>query len=149
MTRSEKAKAYFQKGCNCAQSVALAFADLCDLPEDRLARLASGFGGGMGRLREVCGAFSGAVLVYGLLHGYDDPAARQEKKELYAAIQDMAERFRAENGALTCRELLGGRPDNSPTPEERTAAYYQKRPCADLAASAAGILEQALKDPAL
>lgn len=145
MTRSEKAKAYFQKGYNCAQSVALAFADLCSLPEDQLVRLASGFGGGMGRLREVCGAFSGAVLVYGLLGGYDDPAARQEKKELYAAIQDMAEQFRAENGALTCRELLGGTPDSSPTPEKRTAAYYQKRPCADLAASAAGILERTLQ----
>ena len=147
--RDEKAKAYFLEGYNCAQAVALAFADFCGMPEDQLARLASGFGGGMGRLREVCGAFSGAVMVYGLLHGYDDPTARQEKKELYATIQQMAERFRAENGALTCRDLLGGSPSSDPTPSERTAGYYKKRPCADLAASAASILEQILNDPAL
>ncbi len=142
MTREEKARENFLKGYNCAQAVALAFSDLVDVDEDALARLSSSFGGGMGRMREVCGAVSGMFMVCGLLHGYSDPEAKGEKKELYARIQALAARFREECGSIICRELLEGKADSSPTPTERTAEFYKKRPCADLVALAAKILEE-------
>lgn len=142
MTREEKARENFLKGYNCAQAVALAFGDLVDVDEDALARLSSSFGGGMGRMREVCGAVSGMFMVCGLLHGYSDPEAKGEKKELYARIQALAARFREECGSIICRELLEGKADSSPTPTERTAEFYKKRPCADLVALAAKILEE-------
>lgn len=142
MTREEKARGNFLKGYNCAQAVALAFGDLVDVDEDALARLSSSFGGGMGRMREVCGAVSGMFMVCGLLHGYSDPEAKGEKKELYARIQALAARFREECGSIICRELLEGKADSSPTPTERTAEFYKKRPCADLVALAAKILEE-------
>ena len=145
MTREERAKENFLKGYNCAQAVLLAFADEIGMDEDVLARLAAPFGGGMGRMREVCGAVSGMLMVEGFLRGYDDPAASVEKKETYARVQRMAARFREECGSILCRELLEDRADSAPTPSERTPEYYKKRPCAELVALAAGILDEDLK----
>lgn len=146
MTHAEKAKAYFEQGYNCAQAVVLAFSDEMGLDMDTAAKMASSFGGGLGRLREVCGCVSGMALAAGALMGYSDPKAREEKAEHYARIQKLAGEFRERNGSIICRELLAGiNNDTNPVPEERTENYYKKRPCAELAYMAAEILEQELK----
>lgn len=141
--RREKAMALFEEGYNCAQSVVLAFADLHGLDEKTAARLSSSFGGGMGRLREVCGAVSGMFMTLGLLYGYDNPKASEEKAELYAQVQALAADFEKENKAIVCRELLGlSVQKEEPMPEARTKEYYKKRPCKELVGDAADILEQ-------
>jgi len=147
MTRKEIAMEYFAEGYNCAQAVALAFCDLLPMEKDTLARLTSSFGGGMGRLREVCGAVSGMFAAAGLLYGYDDPKARAEKADHYARLQEMAKAFEKENGSIVCRELLGLTvKHDAPTPEARTDAYYKKRPCKELVGCAAEILEKYLEE---
>lgn len=146
MTHAEKAKALFEEGYNCAQAVTLAFAEEMGINEETAARISSSFGGGMGRLREVCGCVSGMAIVAGELYGYDDPKAKEEKAAHYALIQELADEFRKENGSIICRELLSGiTDDTSPSPEARTESYYKKRPCARLAACAAGILERKIE----
>lgn len=141
--RGRAAMEYFLEGYNCTQAVTLAFADLLDMDDKMLLRMSSSFGGGMGRLREVCGTVSGMFLVAGLLYGYDDPKAFEEKAEHYGRIQELAKRFREQQGSIVCRELLGldGKTDN-PVPERRTAEYYKKRPCPQLAGLAAALLEE-------
>ena len=101
--KAQRAKALFLEGYNCAQAVAGAFAPEMGLSVDAAARLASGFGGGMGRMREVCGAVSGMTLAASALRGYNDPKAGLEKTDTYAMIQELAGRFRAENGSIICR----------------------------------------------
>lgn len=146
MTRAEQAKAYFEEGYNCAQAVTLAFAKEMGLEKDTAAKMASSFGGGLGRLREVCGAVSGMSLAAGALLGYADPKAKEEKADHYALIQKLAGEFREKAGSIICRELLAGiNNDTNPVPEKRTASYYKKRPCGDLVALAAGILEAELE----
>lgn len=142
-TRAQRAKDLFLRGYNCAQAVAVAFADLLGMEERTVARLTSGFGGGIGRMREVCGSISGMVFVINALYGYDDPQAREEKAALYAEIQTLAEAFRKENGSIICRELLGLSPmaAPSPVPEARSADFYRKRPCAELVEMSASLLE--------
>ncbi|MBQ4354351.1 MAG: C_GCAxxG_C_C family protein [Clostridia bacterium] len=141
------AEQYFRSGCNCAQSVICAFADCTGLDFETSMKLGSSFGGGFGRMREVCGAFSGACLVAGLLWGYDDPAAKTEKAEHYALIQDMAARFREQNGSIICRELLEGVESSTDSePSARTAEYYKKRPCAKISACAAAILDEIIAE---
>ena len=143
-----RAKALFQQGYNCAQSVAVAFAPEMGLSEETAARLASAFGGGMGRMREVCGAVSGMLLVAGMLYGYSDPTSREEKRETYALVQRLAARFRQENGSIVCRELLGlASKELSPEPTPRTAEFYRKRPCGDLVYQAASLLEELGEKP--
>ena len=147
MTRKEIAMEYFAEGYNCAQAVALAFSDLLPMEKDALARLTSSFGGGMGRLREVCGAVSGMFAAAGLLYGYDDPKASTEKAAHYARLQAMAKEFEHKNGSIVCRELLGlSVKHDAPTPEARTDTYYKKRPCKELVGCAAEILEKYLED---
>jgi len=146
MDRKEIAMQLFKEGYNCAQSVLLAYADLFDLDKDSLAKLSSSFGGGMGRLREVCGAVSGMFMVEGLLHGYNDPSAKEEKMAHYANLQSLAAKFKEQNGSIVCRELLGGVPNTNPKPDERTPEYYKKRPCVELVGMAAEILENYLKE---
>lgn len=147
--RGERARQNFLAGYNCAQSVVLAFADLLEeqgIDPDQAARMASPFGGGMGRMREVCGTVSGALLVLGLVEGYDDPKAYAAKKELYERVQELAGAFRDENGSIVCRELLGlAAGPSEAAPERRTDAYYRKRPCPELCASAARILSSHLQ----
>ena len=144
--RAERARQNFLAGYNCTQSVVVAFGDVFEeqgLDLDAVTRLASPFGGGMGRMREVCGAVSGMLMVLGIVEGYDEPKAFQAKKELYARVQELAESYRAENGSIVCRELLGlGSGADDPTPERRTEAYYRKRPCAELCACAARIVAE-------
>lgn len=132
----------FKSGYNCAQSVFLAFSDVYDMDREMAARLSSSFGGGLGRLREVCGAVSGMAMVAGILYGYDDPKEFAGKSEHYARIQKLARAYEAENGSIVCRELLGlSRKREEPTPEKRTEEYYKKRPCEQLVRMAAGIME--------
>ena len=141
MNHSERAVELFVEGYNCAQAVAAAFGDLTGLDEKTAARMASCFGGGMGRMREVCGAVSGMLLVAGLLYGYDDPKATTEKRELYAQVQAMAGQFRAELGSIVCRDLLKN-PPADPNPTPRTEQFYKDRPCARMVATAARIMDE-------
>lgn len=141
--RGDKAYELFKDGYNCAQAVAGAFSDLLGMDMDTVAKLASGFGGGMGRMREVCGTFSGIVMVVSTLYGYSDPRDTENKTEVYSRIQELAEQFRKENGSIICRELLGiSKPEGSPVPEQRTSEYYKKRPCPELCRYAADLLEK-------
>lgn len=146
MTKSQLARNYFLNGANCAQAVLCAFAPECGLDETSAMRIASGFGGGMGRMREVCGAVSGMILVANFLYGYSEGKDKASKDDHYALIQQLAARFRRENSSIICRELLGLEKQGPDTPvsEERTSAYYKKRPCADLVALAAQIAEELL-----
>lgn len=140
--RGERAEALFRQGYNCAQSLVLSFADVLPLPPETLARLSSSFGGGMGRLREVCGAVSGMFLVLGLLQGYDDPTDRQAKIDHYARVQSLAAAFAQQHGTIICRELLKDCPTTpGGVPQERDEAFYRTRPCAALIASAAELLD--------
>ena len=137
------ARENFKKGYNCAQSIMLAYTDVTGLDEDTALRMASPFGGGMGRMREVCGAISGIYMVLGLLEGYSTPGDDIAKKELYSKVQSLAESYRQENGSIICRELLGLTtigPDD-PTPSKRTDEYYKLRPCEVKIGNAARILD--------
>ena len=139
--------AHFREGYNCSQSLVLTFADLLPLEESVLLKLSSSFGGGMGRLREVCGAVSGMFLVCGLLYGYDGPETGPVKAEHYARIQELARRFEEKHGSIVCRELLGlSVRRESPVPEARTAEYYRKRPCPEIIGDAAEILERFISE---
>ncbi len=131
----------FMQGYNCAQAVAVAFAEELGMTKDQAARMASSFGGGMGRMREVCGAVSGMLLVAGLLYGYETPGDDRAKRDHYRLVQDLAGRFREKTGSIVCREILKN-PPSDPDPTPRTADFYQKRPCARLVALAAAILEE-------
>lgn len=145
MTRPEKAKALFESGYNCAQAVFCAFEDVTGISGETALRFSAGFGGGMGRLREVCGAVSGMTMVLSCVFADADPNNHEKKKELYALIQQAAGDFKAENGSYICRELLslgGGASD--PSPEKRTEHYYKKRPCGELVRCAAEITEKYL-----
>ena len=147
MTRREAAMANFMKGYNCSQSIVLAFADLLDIDEKSLLKMSSSFGGGMGRLREVCGSVSGMFMVAGLLYGYDGPETGQVKADHYARIQELAHRFEEQHGSIVCRELLGLNVRHDvPVPEARTTEYYKKRPCPEIIGDAAEILEQFIKE---
>ena len=140
MNHCDLAVQAFLEGYNCAQAIAVAFSDITGLDKDLSARLASPFGGGMGRMREVCGAVSGMLLVAGVLYGYDDPKATTAKRALYAQVQQMATAFRDENGSIICRDLLKN-PSADPNPSPRTVEYYSTRPCARMVATAAQILD--------
>lgn len=147
MSRGDKAYELFMQGYNCTQSVAVAYADILGMEEQTAARLASGFGGGMGRMREVCGAFSGVVMVMSWLYGYYEPTDTENKTALYEKIRLLADRFREQNGSIICKELLGLKePEKSAVPEARTAQYYKKRPCPELCRIAADLLEEFIKD---
>ena len=147
MDHEAEAKRLFLEGYNCAQAVFCAFRDLTGMDLDAAARLSSSFGGGMGRLREVCGTVSGALLALGMLRGYDDPKDPEQKKAHYALVQEYARRFREKNGTIVCRELLRDVPVTpGDTPEERTPEFYARRPCLRLAGEAAAILDEMLAE---
>ena len=145
MERGMKAAELFLSGYNCAQSVAVAFCDLTGLTEQQAARMASGFGGGMGRMREVCGAVSGMLMVLSQLYGYDTPGDDEKKKELYHQVQALAAEFREQTGSIICREILKN-PPSDPNPSPRTAEYYAKRPCARMVLTAADIMEKFIRE---
>ena len=144
--REKRAGELFKAGYNCCQAVAMTFADVIGLPEDEVARLTSGFGGGMGRMREVCGTVSAMTMVAGAMIPANDVTDKQAKTANYALVQDMAGEFKQMNGSIICRELLGlSKPDGTPVPSDRTPEYYRKRPCGELCSLSAGIIARKLK----
>lgn len=147
MTHSEKAAALFCQGYNCAQAVFLAFNDEMGLEPSMAARMASSFGGGMGRMREVCGGVSGMLLAAGVLYGYDDPKDQQAKTGHYARVRALAEEFRAKNGSIICRELLKNcKTTPGGVPQERNSEFYQSRPCLRMVTDAVDILDRYLQE---
>ncbi len=149
--KADEARALFCAGANCAQAVFGAFAEECGITQEEAFRLASGFGGGMARLREVCGAVSGMILVLNCKYGNADLSDKTAKDAHYARVQALCNAFRQETGSIVCRELLGLAPGQSDQPrsEERTGEYYKKRPCADLVVLAAELTESYLKSSGL
>lgn len=146
--RVERARNYFLEGYNCAQAVVMAFDDIMAMNVAQLARLAAPFGGGMGRMREVCGTVSGMAMVAGAIAPSNNPKNLEERKTNYALVQTFAESFRQENGDIVCRRLLGLEPvverAETAMPSERTAEYYKKRPCVEYVACAARIVAEHL-----
>jgi C_GCAxxG_C_C family probable redox protein len=140
-TKAEAAKELFLSGCNCSQAVFCAFAGDYGLDADVASKVSCGLGGGVGRMREVCGAVGGAALVFGLEYGED-------KMRTYAEVQEFCAAFKRETGSIICRELLEGAQvavETGGSPEARTESYYRKRPCAELVEIAAAILDEMLK----
>lgn len=146
MSRGEAAYENFLNGYNCSQSVVLAFSDIFGLEKEKLAKISCGFGGGMGRMREVCGTFSGIVMILSEVYGYTEPKDLDGKKALYEKIRAAAKQFKEDNGSIICKELLGlEKPEESAKPESRTPEYYQKRPCPMLCKYAADLAEKMIK----
>lgn len=148
MSRADAAKEYFMNGYACAQAVLLAFSDVTGMKEETALKISLPFGGGMGRLRLTCGTVSGAVMVLGTAFSKAETDL-ENKKEVYAAVQEFCGRFKSENGSIICGELLTGAHLKAATdsvPEARSEEYYKKRPCPDLVYSAAKILEEYLKE---
>ena len=141
--KSEKAAELFKTGYNCAQSVLGEFHEEIGMTFEEALKLASSFGGGMGRMREVCGAVSSMFMIAGIKKGYISPNDDVTKEKHYTLIQNLAEKFKKEYGTIICRELLG-EDDNSPVPSKRTEQYYQERPCENFIKTAAKIIEENL-----
>ena len=139
--RIEKAVALFKEGFNCSQSVVAAFADMYDFTPEQALKMSASFGGGIGRMRETCGAACGLFLLAGLETGATEGADRDGKAANYKLVQELAEEFKQRNGALKCADLLGlsKKEPVVSTPEARTAQYYAKRPCAKMVEEAARI----------
>lgn len=151
--RAEKAKRLFKEGgYNCCQAVVLAYNDIFGIDDTTAAAISSGFGGGMGRMREVCGSVSGMVILAGLLKPACNPTDKAARTGNYALVQEIAGEFKAINGSIICKELLGlasctstsaenihGIPE-SPVPSDRTPEYYKKRPCEELVGISARII---------
>lgn len=148
MEKEEQARKKFIDGRNCCQAVIATFAPELGVDEATALRIASSFGGGIGRLREVCGAFSGLCMVAGLLKGYADGETPEEKAAHYALIQELAEKFKREHGSLVCREILqlSKNAPTPPTPEARTTQYYSNRPCERCVGTAARLCEELIKE---
>lgn len=161
--RGVLARDNFLQGCNCAQAVLLAFSDVTGLNDAVAMRLASSFGGGMGRMREVCGTVSGALMVLGLATGYDaaSPTEAEDKAAHYARVQTFARRFREAQSSIVCREILANHAarlkaadaeqltamaSTDSTPTARTEAYYRARPCAAVAELSARLLDEYLHE---
>ena len=142
MDHREKAAELFVNGSNSAQAVAVAFCDVTGLTPELAAKLSSSFGGGMGRMREVCGAVSGMLMVLGALYGYDDPGEKAlAQREHYALVQALAGQFRERNGSIICREILKN-PPSDPSPTPRTEEFYKSRPCTRMVVCAAELLDE-------
>ena len=147
--RVEKAKRLFKEGgYNCCQAVVLAYNDIFGIDDETAAAMSSGFGGGMGRMREVCGSVSGMVMLAGLIRPVTDPTVKDWRTANYALVQEMAGEFKGINGSIVCKELLGlvpmgsneQAPKESPEPSDRTPEYYKKRPCEELVGISARIV---------
>ena len=147
--RVAKARRLFkEEGYNCCQAVVLAYNDIFGIDDQVASSMSSGFGGGMGRMREVCGSVSGMVMLAGLIAPASDPSVKVDRTRNYALVQEMAEEFRQMNGSIVCKELLGLVPmgssqpaaKESPEPSDRTPEYYKKRPCEELVGISARIV---------
>ena len=144
---SEKAVRLFAEGLNCAQAIFTAFADVTGMDEDLAKSLSSSFGGGMGRMREVCGTCSGMFMVAGILYGQGTESDDKLKAQHYQRIQFLAEEFRKAHETIICRDLLKGLAVTStPVPEKRTETYYKVRPCAKFVKTAAEILDRYIEE---
>ena len=145
MTKGELAEQYFKQGYNCSQAVVLAFAPEMGIDEKTLLSLASSFGGGFGRSREVCGAVSGMTMISGMKFGYYSPDDSDSKAKNYEQVRILRDEFKKVNGSIVCRELLGlDKKEESSVPSPRTQQYYQKRPCSKIVHTAADIIEKNL-----
>lgn len=144
MDHSKKAVELFKSGYNCSQAVFGAYAEELGLSLDTAMKISSSFGGGMGRLREVCGTLTGSFMVLGMLEGGYEPKDNTGKAEHYKNIQELSEEFRKQNGSIICRELLGlsQKGADNPVPELRTDTYYKKRPCVELVELAAKNIDE-------
>ena len=144
--REKQAARNFASGCNCAQSVLLTYADVLGLTQEQAALVSVGHGGGMGRLRLHCGAFSAAVMLAGALEGAEG-AKKEHRPQTYARVQEIHRRFVERNGTISCAELLGrAKVPENPTPEERTPEYYRRRPCEGVIRSACRIIDEMLEE---
>ncbi len=145
--RVERARAAFLKGYNCTQAVVVAYADLTGIDTDTVASLVEPLGGGMGRLREVCGAVSGMFMISSVVRRDEPSDDRTGRARKYEGVQLLAERFRTECGSIVCRELLGlAQQSDPPTPSERTAEYYLRRPCLEYVATAARMVGEYINE---
>lgn len=144
-SRVQDAVRRFEEGYNCAQAVFATYADLFGMTEADALKLASPMGGGIGRMREVCGTISAMALLEGLKEGNTDPLDKKAQGQTYETVRILSDCFKEENGSIICRELLGlAAKEKSAVPAERTAEYYQSRPCTRLVESAARIVEEKL-----
>lgn len=145
MNRADRAEELFRMGYNCCQSVFAAFADVVEMSEDEALKLASPFGAGFGRLREVCGAVSGMTMVAGRLKGYSDCTDNEAQKKIYELVRALCSEFEEAMGSIICRDLLGlEKGEKGGDPLERTEEYYQSRPCIRACRTAADIIEKNL-----
>ena len=148
--RVNRAVDYFMAGYGCCQSVVAAFSDLYGIDENTALRLGAGFGGGVGRMRMMCGAVSGIVILVGLDCGQTEGSDREGKSDCYKVVQDLLEQSRQENGSIICAEILSlkgfEKATNSYVASARTAEYYKTRPCAAKVESAARIFAEYLKN---
>ena len=147
--RVNRAVDYFMQGYGCCQSVVAAFADMYGLDEKLALKIAAGFGGGVGRMRMMCGAVSGIVMLLGLEEGQTDGADREGKSHCYKIVQQLLEESKQQNGSIICAEILGlnghEKAVNSYVASERTAEYYKSRPCVAKVESAARIFAEYLE----
>ena len=148
MNEKERAVELFKEGFNCSQSVFVAFSHRFDIDEETAKKVSAGLGGGLGRMREVCGAVSGAAMVIGSITAPTDGKDSDSKQKNYELVREFANRFTERNGSIICRELLGldVKMENSAQPEKRTAEYYKKRPCVELVSDAAEILAELIEE---
>lgn len=145
--RAARAKAAFENGYNCTQAVIMAYADITDMDAEKFAAIVEPLGGGMGRLREVCGAVTGMFIISGTTHWGQSTTDRKVRTEIYSGVQELARRYKEHCGSIVCRELLGLKQHSDPpVPEERTAAYYRRRPCAEYIAYAARLVGEYLNE---
>lgn len=146
--RIEKAVNLFKEGYNCSQSVVAAFADKYGYSREQALRMSASFGGGIGRMRETCGAACGLFMLAGLEISAIDGADKESKAANYALVQELAEEFKLRNGSLRCADLLGLTKDEPvvSTPELRTNQYYAKRPCVKMVEEAARIWVEYLEN---
>ena len=147
--RVARAVENFMAGYGCCQSVVAAFADLYGLDDTLAKKIAAGFGGGIGRMRMMCGAVSGIVMLVGLHCGQTEGSDREGKSACYKVVQELLEQSRQQNGSLICAEILGLKGYEKATcsyiASPRTAEYYKTRPCAAKVESAARIFSDFLR----
>lgn len=143
---TDRAVELFKEGFNCSQSVFAAFCDEFGMDEQTALRVSAGLGGGVGRMREVCGAVSAGAMAAGMKYGATDGSDKQSKAETYKKVQEIAAEFKKTNPSIVCRELLGlSKADPiSSNPNERNDNYYKKRPCIKIVEDAAAATEKIL-----
>ena len=145
MDHVQRAKELFLEGYNCAQATLAAFSDITGIDEATAIKLTSGFGAGMGALRDTCGAVTGMFMAADMLYGYESPTDKEGKAAHYELIRELAAKFKEENGSIMCRDLLANCP-KAQQPMDRTDEYYAVRPCVRLVMDAAAILDKVIAE---